>query len=213
MKTLVFKLSAGPVLRMATMAPFVLALNLNLFSPVAAWAQPATEPQSPPRLESTFVSEGMLFQIVREFLCIDLARLQNDPALALQPEQQEALMALAERMAPEYADVFSQTRIDSERLASLNQQVTDELKSGLNDAQWSFLVDASGQLLKDDGAKLQVLQSYAEMAFQFIQSPAGRDMLKGVGSQMSDRSRSLLDVLLGVFSRKAQQMQHETSLP
>ena len=210
MKFLAMKQFTGRVLATASIAPFV--LTLCLFHPAKGWALPATETeaQSPPKIQSSMVSEGMLFQIVREFLGIDLARLQNDPALALQPEQQEALMALAERVAPDYAELFSQTRIDSERLSSLNQQVAEELKAGLNEAQWSFLADAGDQLLKDDGAKLQVLKSYGEMAFQFIQSPAGQEMLKGVGSQMSDRSRSLLDLLLGVFSRKAQNMQLET---
>jgi hypothetical protein len=210
MKILAIKQLTGRVLATASIAPFV--LTLCLFHPAPSWALPATEneTQSTPKVQSSIVSEGMLFQIVREFMGIDLARLQNDPALALQPEQQEALMALAERVAPDYAELFSQTRIDSERLSSLNQQVAQELKAGLNEAQWSFLADAGDQLLKDDGAKLQILKSYGEMAFQFLQSPAGQEMLKGVGSQMSDRSRSLLDLLLGVFSRKAQNMQLET---
>jgi hypothetical protein len=186
-----------------------------LFAPAANWAAPVISPDSSTtnRTKAPVVSEGILLQIVRDFLGVDLARLQDDPNLKLQPEQQEALMALAERMAPDYADVFSQTRIDSERLASLNEEVASELRSGLNPEQFGFVSDVASNLMKDDGVKLRQLEAFGALAFQFIQSSAGQEILKNSTSEMSERGRSVLNILLGVFSRKAENLRAESTQP
>ncbi len=186
-----------------------------LFAPAASWAAPVISPDSSTtnRTKAPVVSEGILLQIVRDFLGVDLARLQDDPNLKLQPEQQEALMALAERMAPDYADVFSQTRIDSERLASLNEEVASELRSGLNPEQFGFVSDVASNLMKDDGVKLRQLEAFGPLASQFIKSSAGQEMLKNSTSEMSERGRSVLNILLGVFSRKAENLRVESTQP